>query len=134
MIVNEVFDRDVASWSLGMKLVECGTGHAVVSMLVREEMLNGFGVMHGGLIFSLADTAFAMACNDGTAVTVTSGADITFLRSVGPGQSLIAVATERSRSGRSGIYDVTVRDETDTTVAEFRGRSRTTDRPPLPAV
>jgi acyl-CoA thioesterase len=131
MIISEIFERDVASASLGMKLVEHGIGHAIVSMMVRKDMLNGFGVMHGGLMFSLADTAFAMACNDGKAVTVTSGADISFLRSVGPGQSLIAVATERSQSGRSGIYDVTVRDETGMTVAEFRGRSRTTDRPSL---
>jgi acyl-CoA thioesterase len=128
MTVNETFERDAASASLGMKLVEFGTGHAIVAMVVREDMLNGFGLMHGGLLFSLADTAFAMACNDGKAVTVTSGADITFLRSVGLGQSLIAVANERSRSGRTGIYDVTVRDETEATVAEFRGRSRTTDR------
>jgi acyl-CoA thioesterase len=134
MNVNEIFELDVASASLGMKLVEFGNGNAVVTMMVRGDMLNGFGVMHGGLVFSLADTAFAMACNDGKAVTVTSGADITFLRSVGAGQNLIAVATERSRSGRNGIYDVTVRDETDTTIAEFRGRSRTTDRPSLPVI
>jgi acyl-CoA thioesterase len=131
MIVRELFERDAASASLGMTLVESGDGHAVVAMPVRADMLNGFGVMHGGFVFALADTAFAMACNDGKAVTVTSGADITFLRSVGPGQSLTAVADERSTSGRSGIYDVTVRDETDKTVAEFRGRSRTTDRPSL---
>ncbi|MEY4899412.1 MAG: hydroxyphenylacetyl-CoA thioesterase PaaI [Actinomycetota bacterium] len=131
MIVRELFERDAASASLGMTLVESGSGHAVVAMPVREDMLNGFGVMHGGFVFALADTAFAMACNDGKAVTVTSGADITFLRSVGSGQSLIAVADERSTSGRSGIYDVTVRDETDKTVAEFRGRSRTTDRTSL---
>jgi acyl-CoA thioesterase len=134
MIVRELFERDAASASLGMTLVESGSGHAVVAMPVRADMLNGFGVMHGGFVFALADTAFAMACNDGKAVTVTSGADITFLRSVGSGQSLIAVADERSTSGRSGIYDVTVRDETDKTVAEFRGRSRTTDRTSLAAV
>jgi acyl-CoA thioesterase len=131
MTVREMFDKDVASASLGMKLMEAGAGHAVVTMLVREDMLNGFGVMHGGLLFSLADTAFALACNDGSAVTFTSGADITFLRPVGPGQRLTAIAAERSRSGRTGIYDVSVRDESNEAVAEFRGRSRSTDRPVL---
>ena len=133
MTLSEIFERDVASASLAIRLVDFSTGYAVVTMLVREDLLNGFGVLHGGLLFTLADTAFAMACNDGKAMTVTSGADITFLRSVGSGQHLTAVASERSRSGRSGIYDVTVRDETQATVAEFRGRSRTTDRSSLPA-
>lgn len=127
-----MFERDAASASLGMSLVELEPGHAVVTMLVRPDMLNGFEVMHGGLVFALADTAFAFACNDGTAVTLAAGADITFLRPVRSSQQLTATAEERSRVGRSGLYDVTIRDESDHVVAEFRGRSRTSGLP-LPA-
>ena len=129
MIGGAMFERDAASASLGMSLVEVAVGHAVVMMEVRPDMLNGFDVMHGGFLFALADTAFAFACNDGTAVTLAAGADIVFLRPVQQGQRLTATADERSRSGRSGVYDVTVRDETGTPVAEFRGRSRTTGLP-----
>lgn len=128
-----MFERDAASASLGMSLTELEAGHAVVTMFVRPDMLNGFDVMHGGMLFALADTAFAFACNDGAAVTLAAGADITFIRPVRAGQQLTATADERSRWGRSGLYDVTVRDEKGTAVAEFRGRSRTSDlaRPPL---
>ena len=131
MTDGDMFERDAASAALGITIVERESGHAVATMLVREDMLNGFGIMHGGLIFALADTAFAFACNDSSAVPLAAGADITFLRPVKLGQRLVAHASVRSRSGRSGIYDVTVRDETDTAVAEFRGRSRTIG-PPIP--
>jgi phenylacetic acid degradation protein PaaD len=104
---------------LGMQVVEMSEGHAVVTMTVRDDMLNGHRIAHGGLVFTLADTAFAMACNEEGSVTVSSGAEITF-----PGQTLTATAALRSKRGRSGIYDVEVRSETGL-VAEFRGHSRT---------
>jgi len=128
-----MFARDAASAALGMHVVELAPQRAVVTMLVREDMLNGFAVAHGGIIFSVADTAFALACNDGSAVTLAAGADITFLRPVRAGQELCATAVVRSRSGRSGIVDVTVTDETGVPVAEFRGRSRSTNLEPSPA-
>ena len=94
-----MFARDAASAALGMHVVELGPQRAVVTMLVREDMLNGFAVAHGGIIFSVADTAFALACNDGSAVTLAAGADITFLRPVRAGQELCATAVVRSRAG-----------------------------------
>lgn len=120
--------RDAASAMLGMVVEVDEPGRAVVSMLVRDDMLNGFAITHGGLVFSLADTAFAIACNEDERVTVAAGADITFLKSTTSGQTLRATAVRRTISGRTGLYDVTVRDETDDVVAEFRGRSTTTSR------
>jgi acyl-CoA thioesterase len=108
---------------LGMRVVEMTAGYAVVTMEVRADMLNGFGIAHGGLVFALADTAFAMACNEEGTVTVSSGAEITFLATSHPGQELTATARLRSKRGRSGIYDVEIRSETGI-VAEFRGHSR----------
>ena len=120
--------RDAASAMLGMVVEVDEPGHAVVSMLVRDDMLNGFAITHGGMVFALADTAFAIACNEDERVTVAAGADIVFLRSTTAGQTLRATAVRRAVNGRTGLYDVTVRDETDDVVAEFRGRSTTTSR------
>ncbi|MEJ1087151.1 hydroxyphenylacetyl-CoA thioesterase PaaI [Microbacterium sp. Mu-80] len=120
--------RDAASAMLGMSVEVDEPGRAVVSMTVREDMLNGFAITHGGLVFALADTAFAIACNEDERVTVASGADITFLKSTGAGQVLTATAVRRAVSGRTGVYDVTVRDESDDVVAEVRGRSLITNR------
>ena len=121
--------RDNASAMLGLVVDADEPGRAVVSMTVREDMLNGFAITHGGLVFALADTAFAIACNEDERVTVAGGADITFLKSTRVGQTLTATAVRRVVSGRTGLYDVTVTDETGDAVAEFRGRSITTNRP-----
>ncbi|MEV7620103.1 hydroxyphenylacetyl-CoA thioesterase PaaI [Microbacterium sp. NPDC089321] len=126
--MREMMRRDAASAMLGMVVKVDEPGRAVVSMLVRDDMLNGFAITHGGLVFALADTAFAIACNDDERVTVAAGADITFLRSTTAGQTLRATAVRRAVDGRSGLYDVTVRDEVGDVVAEFRGRSVTTNR------
>lgn len=122
--------RDAASAMLGMVVEADEPGRAVVSMRVRDDMLNGFAITHGGLVFALADTAFAIACNEDERVTVAAGADITFLRSTSVGQTLTATAVRRVVSGRTGLYDVTVTDDQGEAVAEFRGRSLTTNRPP----
>jgi len=124
-VEREMMKRDRASASLGMVVERSDFGHSVVSMLLRDDMMNGHDVTHGGFVFALADTAFAIACNDDVAVTLAAGADITFLKATRVGQTLRATAMERSLRGRSGIYDVTVVDETGDVVAEFRGRSRT---------
>ena len=121
--------RDRASSALGMRVLVDEPGRAVVSMVVRDDMLNGFGITHGGLVFALADTAFAIVCNEDEQVTVAAGADITFLKSTHAGQELTATGARRARNGRTGLYDVTVTDETGDVVAEFRGRSITTNRP-----
>lgn len=125
---REMMRRDRASASLGMMVERDDVGHAVVSMVVRDDMLNGHDITHGGFVFSLADTAFAIACNDDVVVTVAAGADITFLKATTAGQTLRATAIERVRRGRTGLCDVTVVDETGDVVAEFRGRSITTDK------
>lgn len=126
--LREMMRRDRASAALGMVVEQDEPGRAVVSMLVRDDMLNGFAITHGGLVFALADTAFALACNEDERVTVAAGADITFLKSTTTGQTLTATAVRRIVSGRTGLYDVTVTEETGATVAEFRGRSVTTNR------
>ena len=120
--------RDRASAALGMSVDRDDPGAAVVSMVVRDDMLNGFAITHGGLVFALADTAFALACNEDERVTVAAGADITFLKSTHAGQTLTATAVRRVISGRTGLYDVTVTDDAGDVVAEFRGRSVTTNR------
>lgn len=126
--LRPMMQRDRASAALGMEVEVDEPGRAVVSMLIREDMLNGFDIAHGGLVFALADTAFAIACNEGEFVTVAAGADITFLKQVHAGRCLTASAVQRARSGRTGLCDVTVTDETGEVVAEFRGRSVTTAR------
>ena len=125
---HAMFDADVASRSLGIELVEAGDGRAVARMRITEQMVNGHDIAHGGYVFLLADTAFACACNSHGPVTVAAGADIAFITTGRLGDELTAVAQERTRYGRNGIYDVTVhRDTADgpEVVAEFRGRSRT---------
>ena len=107
-----------------MELVEAVEGRAVVRMTVRDDMVNGHGTAHGGLVASLADSAFAVACNSHGVVTVASGFDVTFLRPAYAGDELVASAEERAVNGRSGVCDVTVRRTDGEVVAEFRGRSR----------
>ena len=120
---------DAASRGLGMTVVDVGPGTAQLTMLVREDMVNGWNLCHGGLIASLADSAFAFACNSHGVVTVASGFEVHFLESAHLGDELVATAVERALRGRSGLYDVTVRRTSDDVViAEFRGRSRSTGR------
>jgi acyl-CoA thioesterase len=119
---------DAASRALGMELVSVSPGRAVVTMTVRADMVNGWDVCHGGLIASLADSAFAVACNSRGQVTVAAGFDVTFLESGRLGDVLEATAEERALRGRSGLYDVTVRRDDGTVVAELRGRSRSLGR------
>ena len=126
---RDMMARDNASAMLGMNVERDDPGHAVVTMPVRDDMLNGFAITHGGLVFALADTAFAISCNEDDNVTVGIGAEIEFLKSTTSGQTLTATALRRARRGRQGIYDVTVVDETGDVVAEFRGRCLVTSRP-----
>jgi acyl-CoA thioesterase len=125
---QRMFAADAASRGLGMELLSAGGGRAVVRMTITAAMVNGHEIAHGGFVFSLADTAFACACNSHGPVTVAAGAEITFVRPVRVGDVLTAHAEERVRFGRSGICDVTVR-RGDEVVAEFRGRSRTLPPP-----
>lgn len=121
---------DDASQSLGITLEAVGPGTARVSMQIRRDMVNGHGMCHGGFISTLADSAFAFACNSRGTVTVAAGFDINFLEPARLGDLLVADAREAGLRGRSGIYDVTVRLD-DKVIAEFRGRSRSLGRPIL---
>ena len=118
-----MFDDDHASRALGIELLEAGGGRARARMRITPAMVNGHGIAHGGYVFLLADTAFACACNSHGPVTVAASADITFIAPAREGDELVADAEERTRFGRSGIYDVSVRRGEDT-IAEFRGHSR----------
>lgn len=117
--------EDRASKGLGMSLQRIAPGEAVISMIVRKDMTNGHGICHGGFIFTLADSTFAFACNTYDQRTVAQQCAVTFLEPVREGETLTAHAVERTRVGRGGIYDVTVRDSSNKVVAEFRGHSRT---------
>ena len=146
---HPLLNNDYASEWMGIEVLELADGHATLRMPLRQEMLNGFGMAHGGMIFAFGDTAFALACNaaepgpaDEGTMTVASGVDINFIKSAYRGQVLTAVANRRASTGRSGIYDVQIYaadpDAVDLTaastsipagagelIAEFRGRSRT---------
>jgi acyl-CoA thioesterase len=123
---REMWAADAASAGLGMELLELEVGRAVVRMGVTAAMVNGHAIAHGGFVFALADSAFALACNSHGPVTVAAGCDITFVASARLGDVLVAEAVERAVFGRSGLTDVSVRVEsTDAPVAELRGRSRT---------
>ena len=121
--VDTLFGGDRASQMLGMKVEECGPGTASVSMRIRADMVNGHGICHGGLVFALADSAFAFACNSHGDNTVAAGAAIEFLLPAREGDLLTANAHERWRTGRSGIYEIEVRNQHGEAVALFRGRS-----------
>ena len=118
-----MYGQDRASQALGMRVLEVRPGYARLAMKVRDDMVNGHQLCHGGLIFTLADSAFAFACNTYDLVTVASAATVEFLLSARLGDELTAIAEERSRSKRSGIYDVTVSNQRGECVALFRGRS-----------
>ena len=123
--VRRMWDDDAASRHLGMELHEAVDGVARLSMRVGDEMVNGHGMCHGGYVFLLADSAFACACNSDGPVTVAAAADIVFVAPARNGDLLEAVATARTRFGRSAVYDITVTRAGDgQVVAEFRGRSR----------
>jgi acyl-CoA thioesterase len=116
---------DMASRALGMAIDRVAPGEAVLSMTVTGAMTNGHGTAHGGYMFTLADSAFAYACNARNQRTVAQHCSITYLASPVAGDRLTAHAVERALVGRGGIYDVTVTDQTGRVVAEFRGHSRT---------
>ncbi|MBI2308837.1 MAG: hydroxyphenylacetyl-CoA thioesterase PaaI [Rhodocyclales bacterium] len=114
---------DKAAQALGIELVRIAPGEAVARMTVRADMVNGHDTCHGGFIFALADTAFAYACNTFNVRTVASGVDINFIAPAHTGQTLTAYGHARHQGGRSGVYDIEVKNEDDALIAVFRGRS-----------
>jgi acyl-CoA thioesterase len=124
---DAMWTDDAASQGLGMTIDHVAPGQARLSMPIRPDMLNGLGVCHGGFIFSLADSAMAFASNGHGAHAVAQHASVTFIRPGKAGETLTAEAVERSRKGRSGLYDVTVIGSSDgSVIAEFRGHTRLT--------
>jgi acyl-CoA thioesterase len=115
--------RDRAADALGMKLIGVRPGYARMQMTVREDMVNLHGTAHGGLVFTLADSAFAYACNSHDKVAVASSCSIDFLRPAHLGETLTATAVEQALIGRSGVYDVRVENKRGELIALFRGKS-----------
>ena len=129
-----MFAADRASQGLGMAITNLGEGTATLTMTVREDMLNGFAICHGGFITTLADSAFAFACNSRNVVTVAAGLTIDFLAPAHRGDVLTAHASETSRAGRTGVYDMVVTNQHGRRVALVRGRSHSLNgRTVLPA-
>jgi len=129
---DAMWKEDDASKGLGMKIVEVKPGFATLTMTVQPHMVNGQRIAHGGFIFTLADSAFAFACNSHNERAVTAQCNISFIRPGKLGDRLIATAREISRTGRSGIYDVRVTVD-DVAIAELRGHSRTVGGAWVPA-
>ena len=121
-----MYENDVAIKELGMQVEAVSANSATTRFVVRADMLNGHAVCHGGFIFALADTALAYACNARGWVTYAASADIEFLRPARLGDELVAVAEERHRGSRTGVYDVVVRNQDGEQIALFRGRSHST--------
>ena len=122
-VAAQMYARDSATRELGMKLVSVRPGQAELVMPVRTDMLNGHAICHGGFIFTLADSAFAYACNSYNLMTVASGCAIEFVAPAHKGDVLTAIARERSVTGRTGVYDIEVTNQRGETVAYFRGKS-----------
>jgi acyl-CoA thioesterase len=120
-----MYATDSASKGLGMQIDHIAPGAATLSMTLREDMLNGHRIAHGGFLFTLADSAFAFACNSYNQLTVAQQNQITFMAPGREGERVTATAVEVSRTGRSGIYDVTVTGEDGRILALMRGLSRT---------
>lgn len=118
-----MYEADACSRALGFELVEVRAGYARMRAAIRPDFLNGHNICHGGLIFTLADSTFAFACNSYNVNTVASGCSIEFLRPVHGGDTLTAEAVEQTISGRTGIYDIRVVNDSGETVAMFRGKS-----------
>lgn len=122
---DDMLEEDHATKALGISVLAVGPGTASVKMTVRKDMLNGHAICHGGLIATLADSAFAFACNGYNEVTVASGFDVNLLASARLGDVLTAEAQEISKSGRTGVYDIQVINQHGEHIAAFRGRSYT---------
>ena len=130
---DALYAGDTASHSLGIELLDAAPGCVRVAMTVRADMVNGHGICHGGVLFTLADSAFAFACNSHGQPMVAAGASIEFLAPAPRGARLTATATETSRTSRGGIYDVVVARETGEPLAYFRGRCARLRLPAQPA-
>jgi len=122
-VAAAMMERDRASQALGMRIVRVAPGEAELTMTVRADMVNGHAICHGGYVFTLADSTFAFACNSYNHNTVAQGCSIDYVAPAHEGDVLTATGRERSRAGRTGVYDIEVRNQRGETVALFRGKS-----------
>jgi acyl-CoA thioesterase len=128
---DHLWATDRASQAMGMRVAAIGPGRCTMTMTVREDMLNGYGTCQGGLLATLADSCFAFACNAYDEVTVAAGFDVQIVAPGRLGDVLTATATEVSKAGRLGVYDVDVRNQHGERVVAFRGRSYTMKGKPV---
>ena len=128
---DHMWSTDRASQGMGMRVAAIGPGSCTMTMIVREDMLNGYGTCQGGLLAALADSCFAFACNAYNEITVASGFNVEIVAPGRSGDVLTATAVEISKAGRMGVYDVDVRNQRDERVAAFRGRSYTLKGKPV---
>ena len=131
---NHMWSTDRASQGMGMRVTAIGPGSCTMTMIVREDMLNGYGTCQGGLLTALADSCFAFACNAYNEITVASGFNVEIVAPGRLGDLLTATAVEVSKAGRMGVYDVDVRNQRDERVVAFRGRSYTLKGKPVVAL
>ena len=122
-VVSHMMENDFFSQWMGVEVLEVKEGYSKIKMTIREEMVNGFGIVHGGLPFSLADSAFAFACNSRNHATVASACGIDYLRPAREGDLLTAEAVEQSLAGKTGVYDIAVTNQEGKSIALFRGKS-----------
>lgn len=122
-VADAMFERDHVAHALGIKVEQVGLGSATVSMVIRQDMVNGHNICHGGYMALLCDTAFAYGCNSYNATTVASGFSIELLAPAKLGDTLVAMCVEQSLRGRSGVYDVKLTNQSGDVIALFRGKS-----------
>jgi acyl-CoA thioesterase len=131
-VVQHMMQHDAFSRWLGIEVLEIKSGYSKIKMTLREEMLNGFGVIHGGIAFSFADSAFAFACNNYNNLSLALDTSINFLKTTGPGQELTAEATELHNGRSTGLYQVIVTNKAGEKVAVFKGTCFRTGKPLVP--
>lgn len=131
-VVDHLMLNDKFSQWLGIEVLEVAFGYSKIKMTVREEMINGFGIAHGGIAFSFADTAFAFACNSNGKITVALDVSISFPKVIRPGDIIIAEAKEINRTNRTGLYLIDVKNQHGDLVALFKGTCFRTEKDLLP--
>ncbi len=128
-VIEHMLQHDRFSQWLGISVVEIKEGYSKIKMTVREEMLNGFGIVHGGIAFSLADSAFAFACNNRNNLSVALDTSINFIKPVHPGDELIAEAKELHNGRSTGLYHISIHNQHNHLVAQFKGTCYRTGKP-----
>ncbi len=128
-VIEHMLQHDRFSQWLGISVIEINEGYSKIKMTVREEMLNGFGIVHGGIAFSLADSAFAFACNNRNNLSVALDTSINFIKPVHPGDELIAEAKELHNGRSTGLYHISIYNQHNHLVAQFKGTCYRTGKP-----